>query len=213
MQLPVVDIVEVGPAAVRSPVRCDRRLHVGPQSAGADPGPAAYGMGSQDPVVTDADFILGRINGERFLNGAMRLDRAAAERAVGQKVAGPLRLGVTEGALGIVQIADAAMSLAVRAVSINKGVDPRQCAMIAFGGQGRCTRSRSRARFSSQKWLCESAGHILGARHVDGAVAAGFRAHSLWHAGAASMPIPSRRCLPNSPQLPATWSVVTACGR
>src|SRR5882757_4878221 len=137
MQLPVVDIVEVG-AGGGSIAWCDATggLHVGPQSAGADPGPAAYGKGSQDPVVTDADFILGRINGERFLNGAMRLDRAAAERAVGQKVAGPLRLGVTEGALGIVLIADAAMSLAVRAVSINKGVDPRQCAMIAFGGAG-----------------------------------------------------------------------------
>jgi N-methylhydantoinase A len=137
MQLPVVDIVEVG-AGGGSIAWCDPTggLHVGPQSAGADPGPASYGKGSQDPVVTDADFILGRINGERFLNGAMRLDRAAAERAISQKVAGPLRLGVTEAACGIVRIADAAMSLAVRAVSINKGVDPRQCAVIAFGGAG-----------------------------------------------------------------------------
>jgi N-methylhydantoinase A len=89
-----------------------------------------------EPVVTDADLILGRINAERFLNGAMRLDRAAAERAVEAKIAGPLRLSVPEAALGVVQIADAAMSLAVRAVSINKGVDPRQSAIIAFGGAG-----------------------------------------------------------------------------
>jgi N-methylhydantoinase A len=137
MQLPVVDIVEVG-AGGGSIAWCDAigGIHVGPQSAGADPGPAAYGKGSLDPVVTDADLILGRINAKRFLNGAMQLDRAAAERAVESKIAGRLRLGVAEAALGIVQIADAAMSLAVRAVSINKGVDPRQSAVIAFGGAG-----------------------------------------------------------------------------
>ena len=137
MQLPVVDIIEVG-AGGGSIAWVDAigGIHVGPESAGADPGPAAYGKGSTDPVVTDADFLLGRLNGERFLNGAMRLDRAAAERAVQGRIAGPLKLGVAEAALGIVQIADASMSLAVRAVSINKGVDPRQSAMIAFGGAG-----------------------------------------------------------------------------
>jgi N-methylhydantoinase A len=137
MQLPVVDIVEVG-AGGGSIAWCDATggLHVGPQSAGADPGPASYGRGSTEPVVTDADLLLGRINAERFLNGAMRLDRIAAERAVGEKIAAPLRLRTLEAALGIVQIADAAMSLAVRAVSINKGVDPRQSAIIAFGGAG-----------------------------------------------------------------------------
>ncbi len=81
------------PAAARSPgAIAIGGIHVGPQSAGADPGPASYGKGSLDPVVTDADLILGRINAERFLNGAMRLDRAAAERAVAGKLADPLRL-------------------------------------------------------------------------------------------------------------------------
>ncbi len=137
MQLPVVDIVEVG-AGGGSIAWVDPTggLHVGPKSAGADPGPACYGKGSGDPVVTDANLVLGRINGERFLNGAMKLDRAASERALQQKVGGPLRLGVEESALGVVQIADAAMSLAVRAVSVKNGVDPRQTAMIAFGGAG-----------------------------------------------------------------------------
>jgi N-methylhydantoinase A len=137
MQLPVVDIVEVG-AGGGSIAWCDETggIHVGPQSAGADPGPAAYGKGSMDPVVTDANLALGRINAERFLNGAMKLDRAAAERALLAKVGAPLKLSVTEAALGIVQIADAAMSLAVRAVSVKKGVDPRDTAMIAFGGAG-----------------------------------------------------------------------------
>ena len=137
MQLPVVDIVEIG-AGGGSIAWCDPTggIHVGPQSAGADPGPACYGKGSTDPVVTDANLVLGRINAERFLNGAMKLDVTRAERAIEQKLGGPTRLGVKEAALGIVQIADAAMSLAVRAVSVKKGVDPRDTAMIAFGGAG-----------------------------------------------------------------------------
>ena len=101
------------------------------------PGPACYGKGSTDPVVTDANLVLGRINAERFLNGAMTARPSPPPSAPSSaKVAGPLRLGVTEAALGIVQIADAAMSLAVRAVSVKKGVDPRETAMIAFGGAG-----------------------------------------------------------------------------
>lgn len=137
MQLPVVDIVEVG-AGGGSIAWVDQAggLHVGPRSAGADPGPACYGRGNADPVVTDADLVLGRINGKRFLGGRMGLDVAAAERAIEAKVAKPLGLGVKEAALGIAQIADAAMSLSVRAVSVNKGVDPRETTMIAFGGAG-----------------------------------------------------------------------------
>jgi N-methylhydantoinase A len=137
MQLPVVNIVEVG-AGGGSIAWVDetRGLHVGPQSVGADPGPACYGKGGQHPVVTDADLILGRINPHRFLNGGMPLDRAAAERAMQFKVAGPLQLSAVEAALGVARIADASMSLSVRAVSINKGVDPRDTAMIAFGGAG-----------------------------------------------------------------------------
>jgi N-methylhydantoinase A len=137
MPLPVLDIVEIG-AGGGSIAWCDPTggIHVGPKSAGADPGPAAYGKGSTDPVVTDANLILGRINAGRFLNGAMKLDVKAAERAIEGKLCGPTRLGIKEAALGIVQIADAAMSLAVRAVSVKKGVDPRDTAMIAFGGAG-----------------------------------------------------------------------------
>jgi N-methylhydantoinase A len=137
MQLPVVDIVEVG-AGGGSIAWCDRNggIHVGPQSAGADPGPACYGKGNADPVVTDANLVLGRINPKRFLSGAMQLDVAAAERAIREKVAEPLRLSVREAALGIVRIADTSMSLAVRAVSVNKGVDPRDTTLIAFGGGG-----------------------------------------------------------------------------
>jgi N-methylhydantoinase A len=137
MQLPVVDIVEVGAGGGSIAwVDANGGIHVGPQSAGADPGPACYAKGNVDPVVTDANLVLGRINPRRFLNGNMPLDVAAAERAIREKIADPLHLSVRDAALGIIRIADSAMSLAVRAVSVNKGVDPRDTALIAFGGGG-----------------------------------------------------------------------------
>ena len=136
MQLPVVDIVEVG-AGGGSLAWCDAggALHVGPVSAGADPGPACYGRGGAAPAVTDADLVLGRLNGERFLGGHMKLDRALAETAVAP-IGERLGLGTVEAALGITTIADGAMSLAVRAVSVDRGIDPRDTALIAFGGAG-----------------------------------------------------------------------------
>jgi N-methylhydantoinase A len=137
MQLPVVDIVEVG-AGGGSLAWCDASngLHVGPVSAGADPGPACYARGGVEPSVTDADLVLGRLNAARFLGGGMTLDRARAESAIRSEIAEPLGLGTIEAALGIITIADNAMSLAVRAVSVNRGIDPRDTTMIAFGGAG-----------------------------------------------------------------------------
>ena len=136
MQLPVVDIVEVG-AGGGSIAWCDQSggLHVGPQSAGADPGPACYGRGGTEPTVTDADLMLGRLNDVRFLGGHMRLDRARAEAAVGH-IGKKLGLDAMRAALGIATIADSAMSLAVRAVSVKRGIDPRDTTLIAFGGAG-----------------------------------------------------------------------------
>jgi len=137
MQLPVVNIVEVG-AGGGSIAWVDNAggLHVGPQSVGADPGPACYGKGADLPVVTDADLILGRINPQRFLNGGMPLDKSASEKAMLNKVGNGLGLNAVEAALGVAKIADTSMSLSVRAVSIHKGIDPRDTAMIAFGGAG-----------------------------------------------------------------------------
>ncbi len=137
MQLPVADIVEVG-AGGGSIAWCDEMgaMHVGPQSAGADPGPACYGLGGTEPVVTDADLHLGRLNAGRFLSGAMGLDAGLAERAITERIAQPLDLTPTEAALGIAKIADAAMSLAVRSVSVARGCDPRECTLLAFGGAG-----------------------------------------------------------------------------
>jgi len=137
LQLPVVDIIEIG-AGGGSIAWCDAHggIHVGPESAGADPGPACYGKGGEEPVVTDADLVLNRLNAGRFLAGRMELDARLATRAIKEMIAGPLDLSIADAALGITRIIDNAMSLAVRAVSVARGSDPRDCAMIAFGGAG-----------------------------------------------------------------------------
>ncbi len=136
MQLPVVDIVEVG-AGGGSIAWCDERggLHVGPQSASAEPGPACYCRGGEEPTVTDADLMLGRLNDARFLGGHMRLDRSLAATALG-KIGQKLGLDTMTAAHGVATIVDSAMSLAVRAVSVKRGIDPRDTTLIAFGGAG-----------------------------------------------------------------------------
>ncbi|HEY7664465.1 MAG TPA: hydantoinase/oxoprolinase family protein [Xanthobacteraceae bacterium] len=136
MQLPVVDIVEVG-AGGGSLAWCDTGggLHVGPASAGADPGPACYGRGGEAPTVTDADLLLGRLDGQCFLGGRMPLERDLAAAAIG-RIGATLGLAPMATALGIATIADGAMALAVRAVSVERGIDPRDSALIAFGGAG-----------------------------------------------------------------------------
>jgi len=136
MQLPVVDIVEVGAGGGSIAWRDEGGgLHVGPRSAGADPGPVCYGRGGHDPTVTDADLVLGRLNGARFLGGGMTLDRAGADAAL-RVLGGRLGLTTKAATLGVATIVDNAMSLAVRAVSVNRGIDPRDTVMIAFGGAG-----------------------------------------------------------------------------
>ncbi len=136
MQLPVVDIVEVGTGG-GSVAWCDQLggLHVGPVSAGADPGPACYGRGGEEPTVTDADLMLGRLNHARFLGGHMQLDRKRAETALGE-LGKKLGLDAVAAAHGVATIVDSAMSLAVRAVSVKRGIDPRETTLIAFGGAG-----------------------------------------------------------------------------
>lgn len=137
MMLPVVDIVEVGNGG-GSIAWIDPAggLKVGPQSAGAAPGPACYGQGGADPTVTDANLIVGRIDPEYFLGSGIRLQRDQAADAITEKVAKPLGLSLEEAALGILTIANFNMSLAVRAVSVEKGYDPRDCALVPSGGGG-----------------------------------------------------------------------------
>jgi N-methylhydantoinase A len=110
-------------------------LRNGPQSAGAHPGPACYGRGNDRPTNTDANLVLGRL-GEQLIGGAMTLDRAAAERAILQHVAEPLRLGLVEAADATIEVANANMADAVRLISIRRGYDPRDFCLVAFGGAG-----------------------------------------------------------------------------
>ena len=111
-------------------------LRVGPQSAGADPGPACYGRGGIEATVTDANLVLGRLNPKRFLGGRMELDVGRARTAIAERVAKPLGLGVEECAEGIVRVVNASMIKGIRVVSVAKGYDPRDFCLVAFGGAG-----------------------------------------------------------------------------
>jgi N-methylhydantoinase A len=134
--LPVVDIVEVGTGG-GSIAWIDEvgALKVGPHSAGAAPGPISYRRGGTKPTVTDANVVLGRIGAESFLGGEMHLDRDAASAAM-EALGRPLGLDATATALSIVEIAVAKMSLAVRGVSVERGFDPRDFALVGMGGAG-----------------------------------------------------------------------------
>ena len=123
VMLPVVDIIEVG-AGGGSIAWIDQvgALKVGPRSAGGHPGPVCYGQGGTEPTVTDANVALGRVIAERFLGGEMPLDVAAARESIRQRIADPLGISVNEAALGIIKIAIAEMSLAVRGVSVARGL-------------------------------------------------------------------------------------------
>ncbi len=110
-------------------------LRVGPRSAGARPGPAAYGQGGTEPTVTDANVLLGRLHPTHLLGGRMPLDRAAAEEAVGW-LAGILGLSLSEAARGILTVVESNMLRAIRVVSVERGRDPRDFALLAFGGAG-----------------------------------------------------------------------------
>jgi N-methylhydantoinase A len=137
VMLPVVDIIEVGTGG-GSIAWIDEvgALKVGPRSAGGYPGPVCYGQGGTAPTVTDANVVLGRLTPKRFLGGEMPLDVEGARQAIKTTVADPLGLTIEEAALAILEIAVAEMSLAVRGVSVERGYDPRDFAMVGFGGAG-----------------------------------------------------------------------------
>lgn len=111
-------------------------LKVGPRSAGAAPGPVAYGQGGTEPTITDANLCLGRLDADTLLGGRLRIDLAAAQQVIRDKVASPLGITLEAAAHGIIQIANANMSRAIRSVSVEKGYDMAQFALCAFGGAG-----------------------------------------------------------------------------
>jgi N-methylhydantoinase A len=136
IMVPVVDLVEIGNGGGSIAWVDDfGKLHVGPQSAGALPGPAAYGRGGLDATTTDANLALGRINRDYFCGGEVQADMEAVDRALGE-VAGRLGVDIAEAARGVVRIANNNMINALKLISLNRGYDPRDFTLVAFGGGG-----------------------------------------------------------------------------
>ena len=134
--LPMVDVQSVG-AGGGSIARVESgALRVGPESAGAEPGPVCYGRGGVEPTVTDANLVLGYLNPGSFCGGTMRLDVEGALAAIRERVAKPLGVSVVEAADGIFRLVNANMANAVRKISARRGIDPRPLALVVFGGNG-----------------------------------------------------------------------------
>lgn len=137
IRLPVIDLAEVGAGGGSiASVDLGGFLTVGPESAGAAPGPACYGLGGERPTVTDANLVLGYLDPKFFLGGRMPLDLERARGAIRKHVAGPLGIGEVAAAWRIHELANTSMGAAVRMVSVHRGVDPRQYVLSAFGGAG-----------------------------------------------------------------------------
>jgi len=134
--IPMVDMHTIG-AGGGSVASLDAGglLQVGPESAGAMPGPACYGQGGRQPTVTDANLVLGRLRADAFLGGGMQLDRQASVEACAQ-LAEPLNMSVEQLAMGIIRLADEHMAQALRVMSVQRGIDPRGLTLVSFGGAG-----------------------------------------------------------------------------
>ncbi|WP_270936223.1 hydantoinase/oxoprolinase family protein [Falsiroseomonas oryzae] len=130
-----IDVIGAGGGSIAF-IDAGGALKVGPRSAGADPGPAAYGRGGMEPTLTDANIVLGRLDQAALLRGAMPVDAEAARRAVRTRIAEPLGLTLEQAALGIIRIAVANMGRAIRGVTTERGYAPERFALFAFGGAG-----------------------------------------------------------------------------
>jgi N-methylhydantoinase A len=163
IQLPMVDVHTVGAGGGsigwRDP---GGALRVGPRSAGADPGPACYGRGGEEPAVTDANLLLGRLSAESELAGGVALDVEAARAAIGA-LGESLGLDALETAAGIVRVANQEMVRALRVVTVERGVDPRRFALLPFGGAGPMHAAEIAAELGVERILCPRAGGVLSA--------------------------------------------------
>jgi N-methylhydantoinase A len=135
--LPIMDIRSIGAGGGSiASVDAGGALQVGPDSAGSNPGPICYGRGGKQPTVTDAALCMGLLDPDFFLGGEMRLDYEAASAAIDSKIAKPLRLNVRQASSGIFAIVETKMAGAIREITVEKGFDPRDFALLAFGGSG-----------------------------------------------------------------------------
>ncbi len=139
-------------------------LHVGPQSAGADPGPVAYARGGTQATVTDACIVLGYIDPDYFLGGKMALDAAASERAISEQVAEPLGLALGEAAAAIMAVATERMVQAIEEITVNQGVDPRSAVLVGGGGAAGLNAVAIARRLGSRRVVIPQAGAVLSAR-------------------------------------------------
>jgi N-methylhydantoinase A len=137
IKLPVIEMIEIG-AGGGSIARIDRMglLKVGPESAGAEPGPVCYGYGGTEPTVTDADLVLGYLDPDYFLGGQLKIDLAAARRAIKERIADPSGISIEEAAWGIHQIVNESMANAACIHTLERGKDPHRFPVFAFGGAG-----------------------------------------------------------------------------
>ena len=138
---PVIDIIEVGSGGGSIAwLDAQKRLHVGPRTAGSTPGPVCYGRGGTEPTVTDANLVLGRLDAGRFLGGELALDAEAARQAIVERIAEPLGYDGATGAIamadGIVAIAAVIMAGAIRRIIVEHGRDPRDFVLFSYGGGG-----------------------------------------------------------------------------
>ena len=149
VKLPMVDVhtVSAGGGSIAW-VDSGGALRVGPQSAGAEPGPAAYGRGGDQPTVTDADLYLGYLADGVELGGEVRLDRAGARTAL-LRVGDRMGLDAHRTALGVIRVAEAEMTRALRVISVQRGLDPREFTLVAFGERAACTPAHS-----PRSWAC-----------------------------------------------------------
>jgi N-methylhydantoinase A len=164
LRAPTLDISEIG-AGGGSIVWIDSggALHVGPESAGAAPGPVCYGQGGTKPTLTDACIVLGYLGNGGLAGGAVQLDRGAAETVLREKIAAPLQMDVVDLSFGVVRIAVSNMTRAIRSVSTERGKDPRDFNLIAFGGNGGVFSAAVTRELSLQKVIIPPAAGIFSA--------------------------------------------------
>ena len=164
LRVPGIDLIEIG-AGGGSIASVDKMglLKVGPESAGADPGPACYGRGGEEPTVTDADLVLGYLNPDYFLGGEMKLDVKRAQEAIRKKVAEPLGLDLAMAAWGIHQIVNENMVNAVRVHAAEKGIDSRRHDFIAFGGAGPIHANRVAESLALKTVICPFSAGVMSA--------------------------------------------------
>ncbi|HXM55228.1 MAG TPA: hydantoinase/oxoprolinase family protein [Candidatus Dormibacteraeota bacterium] len=169
MNVRSLDLVEIG-AGGGSIARPELgTIQVGPDSAGSTPGPACYGGGGVEPTVTDANLVLGYLDPDRFAGGSMRLDVAAARRAIEERVARPLGMSVEEAAWGVHALVNLTMELATRVVSIERGHDPRRLAFVATGGCGPAHAARLAAALGIRRLILPASAGVASAIGLLGA--------------------------------------------